>query len=133
MRTVTGFVRRSPDACWKVLVDPTLLTGWVPGLRKARVVDSYPTGLAREIQFEFSSSLTYSLVYTYDLAARELRWTPRTGQRDAVAGFARVEPVENGAQLTYGIEPGAGRSSADRTLGDPDTLVKEFVAWMHAY
>ncbi len=133
MRTVTGIVNRSPDACWKVLVDPSTLTGWVPGLRRATVVDTYPTGLPKEIQFEFSSSLTYSLVYTYDVPAHEVRWKPRMGQRDAVAGFAKIEAIKEGARLTYGLEPGEGRSEKDRALDDPDALVKEFVLWMQAY
>ena len=37
------------------------------------------------------------------------------------------------ARLTYGLEPGEGRSEKDRAIGDPDTLVKEFVLWMQAY
>lgn len=132
MQTVTGFIRKSPEACWQVLVDPTLLTGWVPGLRKARVVASYPTGLAREITFEFASSLVYSLVYTYD-APREIRWTPGLGARDAVRGFARIEPHESGTRLTYGLEPGHARTPKDRATSSPDAIVAEFTAWMHAY
>jgi len=133
MHTITGHVRRPPAACWKVLVDPTLLTSWVPGLRRARVIESYETGLPKEIHFEFSSSLTYSLVYTYDVPAHEMRWEPRMGQRDGVAGFAKIDETEDGARLTYGLEPGAGRSEKDRALGDPESLVREFVTWMHAY
>jgi hypothetical protein len=132
MQTVTGVIRRSPEACWRVLVDPTLLTGWVPGLRKARVVAAYPTGLPREIQFEFASSLTYSLVYTYDVP-NELRWKPGLGARDGVSGFARVEPHEQGTRLTYGLEPGNGRSKKERATGSPDAIVAEFVSWIHAY
>ncbi|MBA2538135.1 MAG: hypothetical protein H0V17_00745 [Deltaproteobacteria bacterium] len=132
MQTITSLIRKSPEACWRVLVDPALLTGWVPGLRKARVVATYPTGLPREITFEFSSSLVYSLVYTYD-APRELRWTPGLGARDAVCGFARLEPHESGTRLTYGLELGGARSQKDRAIGDPDAIVAEFVAWMHAY
>jgi hypothetical protein len=131
MREVTGYIRRSPDACWRVLIDASLLTGWVPGLRRAIVVALDDAGLPREISFEFSTSMTYSLVYTYDVAAFEMRWEPRFGGRDAVRGFARLEPLDEGTRITYGLEPGSGRSEADRALGDLDALVAAFVSWMH--
>jgi hypothetical protein len=131
MREVTGHIKRPPDACWRLLVDASLMTGWVPGLRRANVVAFDDAGLPREIHFEFSTSLTYSLVYTYDVAAHEVRWEPRMGGRDAVRGFARLEPVDEGTRITYGLEPGSGRSEADRVLGDPEQLVAAFVGWMH--
>jgi hypothetical protein len=132
MQTVVAYIRRTPEACWRVLVDANVLTGWVPGLRRARVISTTADGLPGEIHFEFSTSLTYTLVYTYDAAARELRFEPRLGKRDGVRGFARVEPFDEGARLTYGLEPGDGRSSADRALGDLDALVAAFATWMHA-
>jgi len=119
MRTTTGIVHRSPSACWTVLTDPSTLTGWMPGLRKARVLDRYPTGLAKEIELEFASA-AYSQLYTYDVASHEVRWKPARGTSNA--GFAKLEPFEDGSRLTYGLE-GA----------DPDPLVKQFVTWMHAY
>ena len=131
MRSVTTYIRRSPDACWKVLTDATVLTGWVPGLRRARVITTDDAGLAREVQFEFSTSLTYSLVYTYDAAAREMRWEPRLGKRDGVRGVARVEAFDEGTRLTYELEHGDGRSAADQELGDLDALVAAFARWMH--
>jgi uncharacterized protein YndB with AHSA1/START domain len=130
MRTVTTYIRRPPDACWSALIDASVLTGWVPGLRRARVVATDDTGLPREIQFEFSTSLVYSLVYTYDGAAREVRWEPRLGKRDGVRGFARVDPFDEGSRITYALEPGDGRSPADRALGDLDALVAAFARWM---
>lgn len=132
MREVTAHIERTPEQCWRVLVDAALFPHWVPGLRRATVIASNDAGLPREIHFEFSASLTYSLVYTYDVAAREVRWEPRLGGRDAVRGFARLAPDERGTRITYGLEPGGGRSEADRALGDPDALVAAFVAWMHA-
>jgi hypothetical protein len=132
VREVTGYIKRAPDACWRVLVDASLMTAWVPGLRRANVVATDDAGLPREIHFEFSTSMTYSLIYTYDGAAREVRWEPRMGARDAVRGFARLQAFEDGTQITYGLEPGGGRSAADRTIGDLDVLVVAFVSWMHA-
>jgi len=132
VRTVVAFIQRSPDACWRVLVDPARFTGWVPGLRRAVVIASGPFNLPAEIHFEFSTALTYTLAYTYDLAAREVRFEPRLGKPDGVRGFARIEPHEGGARLEYGLEVGEARSAADRELGDVDALVASFVKWMHA-
>jgi hypothetical protein len=131
MNTVIAYVSRPPEVCWRVLADATTFTGWVPGLRRARVIASHPDGLPAEIQFEYSSSLTYSLIYTYDVAALEMRWEPRLGKRDGVRGFARVEAFGDGCRLTYGFEPGDGRSPADLALGALDKLVAGFVRWMH--
>ena len=131
MRSVTTYIRRSPDACWKVLTDASVLNGWVPGLRRANVVATDAAGLAREIHFEFSTSLTYTLVYTYDAAAREMRWEPRLGKRDAVRGMARLEPFDEGTRLVYELEHGHGRSAADQELGDLESLVAAFARWMH--
>jgi hypothetical protein len=100
-------------------------------LRRARVVATDAVGLAREIHFEFSTSLTYTLVYTYDATAREMRWDPRLGKRDAVRGLARLEPFDEGARLVYELEQGDGRSAADQALGDLDALVAAFARWMH--
>jgi uncharacterized protein YndB with AHSA1/START domain len=127
MVTVTGIIRRSPDACWKTLVDPSTMTGWMPNVRRARVVATYPTGLPREIDFELASERSYSLLFTYDVSARELRWKPRRGS--AAPGFARVEPAEQGARITYAIED----AGAKPDNGDLDALVTQFASWMHAY
>lgn len=129
---VTASIRRSPDACWRVLVDPVLMPAWVPGLRRATVVAVGADGLPAEIHFEFSTSLTYSLVYRYDVAAREVRFEPRLGKRDGVRGVARIEPTEDGATLHYGLELGDGRSPADRALGDAEATAAAFAAWMQA-
>ena len=37
MHTVTAFVTRDADACWRVFTDVALLTSWVPGLRRAEI------------------------------------------------------------------------------------------------
>jgi hypothetical protein len=130
MRTVTAFISRAPDACWRELTDATTFTGWVPGLRRARVIDRDETGLPREVQFEFATSRTYTLVYTYAPAAREVHWEPRLGKRDAVRGFARCDPSEHGTNLTYGLEPGDARSEAEQVLGDLEVVVSAFARWM---
>ena len=113
-----------------MLIDPALLTHWVPGLRRAVVISLGPHLLPAEIHFEFSKSLTYTLVYTYDLDAREMRFEPRLGARDGVRGYARIEAFDEGTRFEYGLEVGGARSEADRALGDPDALVASFARWM---
>lgn len=128
--SVTCSIPRSPDACWRVLIDVEQLEAWVPGLRRARVVSTGTDGLPAEVVFEYSTSLTYSLVYTYDVASRVVRWEPRTGKRDGVRGFARIEAADGGTLLTYALEQGGGRTAADLELGDTETLIAAFARWM---
>lgn len=128
MPTASAYVPRAPDACWRVFVNPTVLAAWVPGLRRARVIASNPDGTPLEIQFEFSTSLIYTLVYTYDAAAREVRWEPRAGKRDAVRGFARFDPFDEGTRITYSVEHGGGRSTAEQDA--PHALLDAFAKWM---
>ena len=132
MRTVTAYIRRPPEACWRVIVDASLLAHWVPGLRRAVVISLGPFNLPAEIHFEFSTALTYTLVYSYDLAAREMRFEPRLGKRDGVSGYVRFVPFDQGTRIEYGLDVGDARSPADRELGDPEALVAAFVKWMHA-
>jgi hypothetical protein len=130
MQEVRAVIPRDPEACWRAFIDPATLAAWVPGLRKARVIQLDAEGLPQEILFEFGASLTYSLVYTYDHAARETRWQPRAGKRDAVAGFARFDPLDGDTAITYGLEQGDGRSPAEKDVGDLSVLVAAFVRWM---
>lgn len=130
MQTVRAVVPRDPDRCWRAFIDATSLAAWVPGLRRARVILVGADGLPEEILFEFGESLTYTLVYTYDAANREVKWHPRSGKRDAVAGFAKFEADEGGTSITYAIEHGDGRSDAQRALGDQTLLLDAFSRWM---
>ena len=131
MQTVTVTVSRDPATCWKRFTDASLLLAWVPGLRRAQVIAT-SKGLPEEIHFEFSDSLAYTLVYTYDVDAREVRWEPKLGKRDGVAGFAKFAVTDDGTEVTYGLEQGSGRSERDRALGDIKKIVDAFAAWMVA-
>lgn len=130
MQTVRAVVPRDPETCWRAFIDPSTLAAWVPGLRKARVIQVGADGLPAEILFEFGESLTYSLVYTYDREAREVSWEPRAGKRDAVAGFVRFDEFDDGTRVTYGLKQGAGRSEAERELGSLTELVAAFARWV---
>lgn len=122
VQTVEAVVPREPAACWRAFTDAAAFAAWIPGLRRARVIQVGSHGLPAEILFEFGASRTYSLVYTYDLERREVRWEARANKRDAVAGFARFEPAEQGTHVTYGLASSGG--------DDVNAVLAAFVQWM---
>lgn len=130
MRSATTVLSQPVEACWRAFTDAKLLLAWVPGLRRATVISTGAMGLPREILFEFAESRTYTLLYDYNLAAREVRWSPQLGKRDAVSGHARFVESANGTQMEYALEQGDGRSEAERALGSLDALVAAFATWM---
>ncbi|HEU0032596.1 MAG TPA: SRPBCC family protein [Kofleriaceae bacterium] len=132
MRTAETVLPHPVDACWRAFTDATLLRAWVPGLRTVTVISTAARGLPREVLFEFAESRTYTLVYEYDLFAKEVRWEPQLGKRDAVRGFARFESADGGTRMTYALEEGDGRTDAERSLGDLDVLVASFARWLPA-
>jgi len=126
--TVRAVVSREPAACWRAFTDVATFGAWVPGLRRAQVIRVGQDGLPTEILFEFGASRTYTLVYTYDHAAREVRWKPNTGKLDAVAGFARFDSLEDnaGTSVTYGLEHHGGGTD----VAEVQALVTAFSQWM---
>ena len=129
MDTVTAFVPRDANTCWRVFTDARHLTKWVPGLRRADIL-SKTRGLAAEVHFEFASELAYTLVYSYDADKREVSWQPQLGRAEGVTGFARFDPTDGGTQITYGLEHGEARSAAEQELGNLQALVAAFVAFV---
>ena len=130
MPTATKLIPRPPAACWRHFTDAALLAAWVPGLRRVRVVATMPDGLPLEVAFEFAASRTYSLVYTYDVDARVVTWSPRMGQRDAVRGSARFDAEDGGTRVTYTLESSSARAPAERHDDDPVVLLDAFAQWM---
>ncbi len=130
MPSASKLIARKPDACWRHFTDAGTLLGWVPGLRRVRIVATFPDGLASEVAFEFATSRTYSLVYRYDREARAMWWEPRMGQRDAVRGSARFDGEDGGTRVTYTTEEGESRSAAERAVDDPTVLLEAFARWM---
>lgn len=131
MQMISVDIPRDPEVCWRAFVDPTKLTKWVPGLRRAEII-SGSRGLPSEIHFEFASELAYTLVYSYDKEAREVHWQPKLGKQAGVTGFVRFEPANEGTRMTYGLEHGDARTAADRELGDLRHLVDAFATWVVA-
>lgn len=131
MQIVATVVHRPLEVCWRVFTDPATMASWVPGLRSATLVTSRPDGLPEEIRFDYVGDLAYSLVYTYDVVERVIRWEPREAARGGVRGFARFSPLDDGVELTYAIEHDGGRKAAERALDDPRLLVEAFARRMH--
>jgi hypothetical protein len=129
MQTVTTFVPRDADTCWRVFTDVPSLTSWVPGLRHAETI-AMARGMPSEVHFQFAHSLAYTLVYSYDKTAREIRWEPKLGKREGVTGWVRFDPSDGGTHVTYALEHGDGRGAAERELGDLQKLVDAFAKWL---
>jgi hypothetical protein len=129
VHTANALVPCDAVTCWRVFTEASMLTSWIPGLRRAQIL-AKAAGLPAEIHFEFAGARVYTLVYTYDLARREVRWEPKLGKRAGVTGFASFEDVEGGTRMTYGLAQGDDRSSEERALGDVQRVVEAFAAWM---
>lgn len=129
MHSVTAFVPRDPQTCWRAFTNVPALTAWVPGLRRAQTL-LMTRGLPGEVHFEFASSFVYTLVYSYDVERHEIRWQPKLGARDAVSGSVRFESVDGGTQMTYSLQHGDGRGPSERELGDLQRLVDAFIAFV---
>lgn len=132
MQTVTAFVPRDPESCWRMFTDATKLTAWVPGLRRAEIIAG-ARGQPSEIHFEFADELAYTLEYSYDRDGREVKWQPKIGKQSGVTGFARFESVHDGTRVTYALEHGDARSPEARELGDLQRLIDSFAAWVRAH
>jgi Polyketide cyclase / dehydrase and lipid transport len=137
LHTVRASIPRPAEECWRALTDPTLLSAWLPGLRRATVIARDANDLATEVQFEFAASRSYSLLYTYNHEEYEMRWEPRMGKRDAVRGYARIEidPAYSDqlhSLMFYSLEQGEARTGAELELGDPGAIVAAFATWITA-
>jgi len=130
MPTIVADIARGPDEVWRAFTDARLFAAWMPGLRRAAIVNAYDDGLPREVLFEYSASLTYTLTYTYDATKRVVQWEPRVNARDGVRGFATLEATPHGTRITYKLEQGVGRTVGDLLIGGPHSIVEAFVRWV---
>ena len=131
MQEVRVVIPRDPQTSWLAFIDVSNLVAWVPGLTRAQTI-TMSRGLPGEVHFEFGTH-AYTLVYSYDVAAREVRWHPKIGALGGVSGFAQFEGAPGGGTLvTYGIAQGVARSDAESKLGDPHVLMTAFAAWLTA-
>jgi len=124
MHVVGAFVPCDPQTCWRAFTAVSTLVDWVPGLLRAQTI-AMSRGLPGEVHFEHVGGYAYTLVYSYDVATREVRWEPKLGPREGVSGFARFDAAPDGTELIYGLEPGAARGEAD-----VQRIVDAFVDWV---
>lgn len=133
MHVVSALVRRSPQRCFTRFTDARLLPTWVPGLRRAKVVRKDRDGLALEVLYEFSDTLSYSLIYRYDADWRRVAWIPGLGKREAVSGWAQFDEDDAGCLMRYAIEAPQGGARGDRGVEQiAQDIVSAFVRWVEA-
>ena len=129
----TIVIPRKPLVCWRGFTDPETLCAWVPGLRSATVLEKQADGLPSLVEFELATGRRYTLSYSYPATdvAKICRWTPIMGAEDAVRGFARFEPSEDGGtRLTYELEHGPSRSDLERAVASADEVLDAFTWWI---
>jgi hypothetical protein len=127
LQTAETIVRAPAEKCFELFCDPKLLPHLIPAIKRVKVVRSRPDGRALEVLFE-GETLSYSVVYEYDVAARRVTWEPGIGRRDSVRGFAEFHAEGTGCKLRYGV------ASTTRRL-DPDEaslFVAAFAQWVEA-
>ncbi len=128
--TYTRVVIRRPAArCFAAFCDVLRLRDWLPGLSRARVVQTGEGGLPVEVLFEYGPAWTYVLRYGYDVARRRVEWAPTAFKRDAVAGFAEFAEHADGCEMTYMVRPASDHAPPDRA-GDPRAIVDAFAKWI---
>ena len=128
----TIVIARRPQTCWRAFVEVESLVAWVPGLRKVELIARAPDGMPSEVRYEFAESRTYTLAYTYESTdiAKIVKWEPKTGARDAVRGWARFEPHDEGTLVTYELEHGEARTEKEKFLANADEMLDSFARWM---
>lgn len=130
MHTATVLVQRDVETCWRAFTEVAKAPGWVPGLRRGEIL-TRARGLPEEVHFEFGLGHAYTLVYSYDKKAREIRWQPKLGARAGVTGYVRFVAAGAATEITYALEHGDARGLEDRELGDVGRLADAFAAFIH--
>jgi hypothetical protein len=121
-------IRAGAERCFRLFCDVARLRHWVDGLRKVKVVRARPDGLPLEVLYDFGATLSYSVTYDYDLAARRVSWEPGLGRRDAVRGWADFVDEGEGCRMRYTLESGPGRVDP----GEAERVVAAFVRWVES-
>lgn len=121
--------------CWTLLADPRLASEWVLGVADAEIVELDAAGRPGQVRFTgmpSAASLDYVVAYTYDEAARRLRWRTVGEAERTVDGEAWLEPLGAATcRLHYVLTTRAAKSLptwARDTLADdtPAKVVKAF-------
>jgi hypothetical protein len=119
-----ALVRASAAHCFEQFCDVKHLPRWVPGLERAKIVRVREDGLPLEVLFEHET-LSYSVLYQYDLATRRVTWEPGVGRRDSVRGFVEFTDERDGCRMKYTVEAMNGRLMPK----EADRFVAAFAKW----
>ncbi len=88
-----------PAKCYETIIDFDTYLDWSPRMDSVRVVDRYPDGRARKVEFVldiFIKKARYILEYKYDDANLTLSWTYVEGDVDDAVGEFKFEDFGNG-------------------------------------
>ena len=125
-------LKKSPRRCFDAFTDPRFLVAWVPELRRAVTVERDADGRPLHVKFELGESLSYSILYSYDLARLRIDFRPGVGAREAVTGFAEFAEHPDGCEMIYAVATGPGRGAEASAAGDPAVLAASFARWVDA-
>lgn len=101
------------DDAWRLLADVAATPRWVPGVAEARVIEGDPARpqVVQFVSMPSTGSLEYRLRYTYDEAARILRWNPAGSDARGLEGEARIDALDGArCRLSYQLRTWAGRT-----------------------
>ena len=113
------------ERCFRAFCDLKQLRHWVPGVRRVKVVREREDGLPLEAIVDHGSTLSYSMMYAYDLAARRVEWEPGVGRRDAVRGWAEFVDEGGACLMRYAV-------AGNRDAAEAETVVEAFARWVEA-
>lgn len=127
------------DTCYRLLA-PEYFPEWTPEIKSARVLEKYPDGRAKKVEFEHDFVLLkvrYTDEYAYDDDKRELRWRSAGGDKmlvNNVGGYILLPLRDNQTSLTFNanitisIIPSRRLINYFSTIGVRKAL-KGFKAW----
>lgn len=95
-------VAGSVEDCFAVLTDFDAYPRWSSVIKKCRVLDRHPDGLARRVEFLLDmtiKTIRYVLEYTYD-RPHGATWQLVEGDVKGVEGSYRFEPARDGTTAT---------------------------------
>ena len=118
-------IHASAAHCFEQFCDVKHLPRWVPGLERAKVVRVRADGLPLEVLYEHAT-LSYSVLYDYDVMARRVTWEPGMGRRDSVRGFVEFTDDGDRCRMSYAVEAMNGRLRPN----EAERFVAAFTKWV---
>ncbi len=91
---VTAEVNASVDACFATITTFERYPEWFSGIVHSKVIDRYPDGLGKTVEFKMSmplKTLRYVLEYSYK-APKRLDWKSVDGDIEAIEGSYDLKP-----------------------------------------